>query len=127
MDEKQIGETAKRFLKACSRRHWKRALRDTQKSWMDMWDASALEKKLRDKISPLDIKSVGEVLSVNKVRGLSNVIRDVEVEVTRRNRRKLVLNVRLVCEEAPYTPSAEGDWGGNPTSCLRVKDAQPLD
>ena len=53
-------------------------------------------------------------------KSISNVMKDVKVVVEYEAKGNIILHktliARVICEEAPFTPSAHGKWGVNPPS-----------
>ena len=53
-------------------------------------------------------------------KNISNVMKDVKVAVEYEAAGNVILHktliARVICEEAPFTPSAHGKWGVNPPS-----------
>ena len=113
-------QVAEEFAQCWVRQDWEAALKLCQLSWVEMasgWVGGALQG-LEDRLGVL--KPPTRVLHVASADEVTpGILADVPVEMEF-DGEAFVIFVRLIREKAPHRPSTEGQWGVNPTSCLRT-------
>ena len=118
--------TVDRWLLAWKQQNWRKMLKDCQKSWVFKRARKDSLLWLQNRFSPFVLLS-WEHINVDDQNG---VLKDftTRIRYERAGRKEDVkINIRLVCEAAPYDPKTldeGGTWGVNPVS---VKESEQKD
>ena len=98
------------FLRTWKKKDFSEMENFIQKTWLAGTQLMSL-----DIFKNLDVRS----WKIQKSVKIGEACKDVIVNVTFKQNGKRKLNIRTLCEIAPYTPDLSGDWGVNPVSVMR--------
>ncbi len=102
-------EVLEKFLLDWSELNYDKMYQNCTKTWCLNNSKKNLKSLLHTRIKKYKIL---------EVMHLSDVMYDVNVKVRIKGDEKII-KARLLCEEAPFKPSLDGDLGVNPVSLLR--------
>lgn len=100
-----------RFLNAWIAGDWQKVFHHCQKTWAEGKTQKDIECKLSRKPSACEFISH---------TNLGNVKQEIKVKLAFSDGEVTVNRAILVCESAPFSPAAWGEWGVNPVSILQV-------
>lgn len=116
-------DRARKFLECWRTKNAEGSLQHLQLTW-----AAKLKRihNLQTMRSRFDAHRLLEYEIKNAARAMA--ICDVEAKVRFEKEGQKLLRFRMVCEDEPYKPNAEGTgtWGINPTS-IRIEDIKQVD
>jgi len=105
-------ETLVAFLEAWANQDYEKMYELSQKTWQDGNDA----KKMELLYEPVKLKE----FNIFSETYVSNSSMKYNVDLTLENGAKVIAIANVICEVAPGTPAAYGDWGVNPVSVQKV-------
>lgn len=117
MLRKSYTAALKSFMKAWKEEDYAMAAGAAQLTWCNVAKRNP-DDALRDLLVSFTPHLVNYAIKGHK--NISNVMKDVKVAVEYEAPDNIILHktliARVICEEAPFTPSAHGKWGVNPPS-----------
>jgi hypothetical protein len=108
-----VKESAEVFFQSWKDRKWDKMFEVCQKTW----GYTKTEEDLEEQFSTPEWKI--KDYKITGFTNVSNVKRSYTIELTFADGRIERHAAILICEKAPYSPAAFGDWGVNPVSVLR--------
>lgn len=107
----------KSFMKAWKEEDYAKAAAFAQLTWRSVKKRNP-DNALRDLLMSLTPHLLNYEIKGHK--SISNVMKDVKIAIEYEAPGNIILHktlvARVICEEAPFTPSIHGKWGVNPSS-----------
>jgi hypothetical protein len=115
MNNLSAKQVAERFMELWLRGDFRRAEPLLQKTWISNNRSSFLDY-FKTWLGPIELSKYE--IKEETINGFMTTI-NIEIQFTvLKRKQKKHINMNLIKEIAPYEPSANGDWGVNPVSCL---------